>query len=192
MEKRYYYLIAFLSFLFALLIDNKVAVFMAENRADSLTVLFNFFTLIGTWIAIPLILVSIYFWKSKNKKLIIPLWVSLLASLAIAYFLKFSIQKPRPEQFLGIKAAIPETGYSFPSAHSAAAFSVLPVMDIILRKSRWLWHSLAIMIAFSRVYLGVHYLSDVIAGALIGYAAADFITSKHGNKLIKKINFLAK
>lgn len=192
MEKRYYYLIAFLAFVFALTIDQKIAFFMAENRADFLTTIFNFLTLLGTWIVIPFILISIYFWRTKNKKLIVPLWISLLASLAVAYFLKFTVQKPRPETALGIQAAFKETGYSFPSAHATAAYSSLPIIDLLSSKFRWLWHTLAFLIAFSRVYLGVHYLSDVIAGAIIGYSIADFIRKHQNHKFIKKLNFLSR
>lgn len=192
MEKRYYYLIALISFFLSLLVDQDVASFLAQYRTASLNVIFNFFTLIGTFIVIPLILISIYLWKTKNKRLIIQLWLSLFLSLAIAYLLKFTVQKPRPEQALGIKAVISENGYSFPSAHATAAFSALPILDFVFKKSRFLWHTLAILVAFSRVYLGVHYLSDIIAGALIGYIVSDFVASKYCSKIIKKINFLSR
>lgn len=192
MDKRHYYLTAFIAFLLALLIDKNVAVIFAENRVPFLTVFFNAMTKIGTFIFIPFLIVTFYLWKSKNKDKIIPLWLSLAVSLAITYLLKFSLQRPRPEQAFGIKAAIGETGYSFPSAHAAAAFSALPLFYKVLINWSLIWNVLAFLIAFSRIYLGVHYLSDVIAGAIIGYAVADFISSQNGNKIIRKINFLKK
>lgn len=190
MDKRYYYLSAFIAFLLALLVDDQVVSLMSENRVWFLTIFFNAMTKIGTFIYIPFIIITIYLWSSKKKDKIVPLWLSLGLSLAVAYLLKFSIQKPRPEQALGIKAAITETGYGFPSAHSTAAFSALPLFDKILANWSWAWIILAILIAFSRVYLGVHYLSDVIAGSIIGYAVADLISSEMGNRLVRKINFL--
>ena len=192
MDKRHYYLSAFVAFFLSLLIDNYVVSLMAENQVLVLTVFFNAMTKIGTFIFIPFLILTFYLWNSKNKEKIIPLWLSLGLSLAVTYFLKFSVQKPRPEQALGIKAAINETGYGFPSAHATAAFSALPLFDKVLVNWSLAWNVLAILIAFSRIYLGVHYLSDVIAGAIIGYGIADFISSERGNKLVRKINFLKK
>ncbi len=190
MEKRHYYLFAFTAFLISLIFDKAIVAFMAQHRSLGLTIFFNALTWAGTLIAIPFLIISYYFWKSKKKELIIPLWISLLASLAIAYLLKFSVQKPRPEQALGIAAAIRESGYSFPSAHATAAFSALPALENYLGRLSLAFQIIAFLIAFSRVYLGVHYLSDIIAGAIIGYAVSDFITANIHHKFIKKINLL--
>lgn len=192
MEKRYYYLVAFTAFLLSLIFDNDIVRIMAENRTPILTVFFGALTWVGTLIFIPFLIISYYFLKTRRKHLIIPLWVSLGLSLALAYLLKFSVRNSRPEQALGIKAAISETGYAFPSAHATAAFSALPLLESNLKNLSWLLHVLAFLIAFSRVYLGVHYLSDVIAGAIIGYGISDFIACNLNNKYLKKINFLAR
>lgn len=187
MEKRYYYLAAFLAFLIALIFDNKIALFMSHNRSVGLTIFFDAFTWAGTLIVIPFLIISYYFWKSKKKELIIPLWISLLASLAVTYLLKPSINRPRPEAAL---AAIKETGYSFPSAHATAAFSALPPLEKHLKSFNIILQVFAFLIAFSRVYLGVHYLSDIIAGAIIGYAVSDFVTRNINSRFIKRINIL--
>lgn len=59
-------------------------------------------------------------------------------------------------------------GSSFPSGHAATAFAGALVLSRLLPAGQVLWWTLAVVIAFSRVYLGVHYLLDVSAGALIG------------------------
>ena len=95
---------------------------------------------------------------------------NLVGIVALNYALKEIVQRPRPEGF----RLIAETGYSFPSGHSmvAVAFYGFLIWLIIRfeedRLQRWIW-SLAlffvvIMIGISRVYLGVHYFSDVVAG----------------------------
>jgi len=63
---------------------------------------------------------------------------------------------------------------SMPSAHAANWFAVTFVMYLYFRRSAWLLLPLAALVSFSRVYNGVHYPSDVLAGALLGagYAAA--------------------
>jgi len=58
---------------------------------------------------------------------------------------------------------------SFPSGHAANAFAGASVLARRLRAQRVLWWSLALLIAYSRVYLGVHYPLDVIGGALPGF-----------------------
>ena len=95
---------------------------------------------------------------------------NLVGIVALNFALKEIVQRPRPEGF----RLIAETGYSFPSGHSMVAVAFYGFLIwLILRYEedrilRWIW-SLAlffvvIMIGISRVYLGVHYFSDVVAG----------------------------
>ena len=95
---------------------------------------------------------------------------NLVGIVALNYALKEIVQRPRPEGF----RLIAETGYSFPSGHSMVAVAFYGFMIWLIiryeedRLQRWIW-SLAlffvvIMIGVSRVYLGVHYFSDVMAG----------------------------
>jgi undecaprenyl-diphosphatase len=59
---------------------------------------------------------------------------------------------------------------SFPSGHSGNAFMVAALLAERLRRKRYYWYGLAAVVALSRVYLGVHYPSDVLAGACLGLA----------------------
>jgi len=88
--------------------------------------------------------------------------------------LKFIIARPRP---LGITMnfLFHLADYSFPSAHAAVAFAALPVFNKTYPKLKWLWILSASFVAFSRIYIQVHYLSDVVAGAFIGYFVSLFI-----------------
>ena len=82
--------------------------------------------------------------------------------------------------------------YSFPSTHTTSAFSVLPVLDKQFRKLQFFWIFFSIMIAISRIYLNEHYLSDIVAGAILGYVIGYYLLKleqKHGfaKKLFQKV-----
>ena len=109
----------------------------------------------------------------KNKKIGILIWLNLGISVLLNQALKFIIQRPRPTEF----RIINESGYSFPSGHSmvsAAFYGFLIYLIYKNIKNKYLkWSLITLLslviltIGISRIYLGVHYTSDVIAGFLI-------------------------
>ena len=109
----------------------------------------------------------------KNKKVSILILLNLIISTTLNQVLKFIIQRPRPTEF----RIIDEKGYSFPSGHSmvsAAFYGFLIYLIYKNIKNKYLKCGLitllsciVLLIGTSRIYLGVHYTSDVIAGFLI-------------------------
>ena len=90
----------------------------------------------------------------------------------IALGLKAATGRPRP--FETIPQADPlvgaTVGQSLPSGHAATSFAGAVVLSYLLPRSAPYVFLLATAIAFSRIYVGVHYLSDVVAGAALGAA----------------------
>lgn len=67
--------------------------------------------------------------------------------------------------------------HSFPSGHAATAFALATALALAYPRIRWVFVAPAILVGISRIYLGAHFLSDVIAGAGVG-AAAGWICSR--------------
>lgn len=158
----------FIGFLLLFLVtpfDNQILSYIIAHRIDTLNSIMVWFSYAGTGYAVFLITTLLFFWE-KNKRDYIPLiWISLLAAMALTYILKITIAHPRPY----LDSLVIEDGYSFPSGHASAVFSVLAIINSTFPKAKWFWLVFAFLIAFSRLYLGVHFPSDVVAGALLGY-----------------------
>ncbi len=102
--------------------------------------------------------------------------VNLVAIVAINTLIKEFIQRPRPEGY----RLIAETGYSFPSGHSMVSMAFYGFLAWLVWRyerntiERWFYclmiASAVVMVGVSRVYLGVHYASDVLAGFLVAMA----------------------
>lgn len=106
--------------------------------------------------------------------------IHLLIIQAINRIIKFIVKRPRPDK---IYHMIVETNYSFPSGHSMSAMAGYGLWIIELKNSEWRYKKvgmifLAVMIfliGLSRIYLGVHYFSDVIGGFLLSLSYILFI-----------------
>lgn len=87
--------------------------------------------------------------------------------------LKELIARPRPFQALDwVHRLSPASGFSFPSGHTAGAFLMAYVLGWSFRDYKWYFYGLAGLIGISRLYVGVHYPSDVLVGGLIGWGSA--------------------
>jgi undecaprenyl-diphosphatase len=59
--------------------------------------------------------------------------------------------------------------FSFPSTHAATAFAAATILTFFDKKRKWFYYFIAILISYSRIFLGCHYFFDVFIGGLIGY-----------------------
>lgn len=184
-------IIKFISGLRNIFLDN---IFMSIGFAANTFIIFFF-------------LMTLFLWEEHKRRWILPLWMASLFSALISFILKYSIHRLRPFQeglvsVLGvalyfIKDSFTTWNFSFPSFEAMLVFSALPILSKEFRKFKYVWLVFACLAAFSRTYFGVHYLSDVLAGAIIGYLIGTFMVcaeerDKLGLKLIQKIKMIGK
>lgn len=152
-------------------LDN--AVFYFINNACSnrfLDLFFVWLTKLGEWETLSIIAVLLLLFCKAKEKLI---GVYLLTGLFVAYwaslFLKVLVARPRPFVVLPHVNVLAHAGpFSFPSGHVVNVFLAATLLSAFYKKPFY-FYLIAVMVAFSRIYCGVHYPSDAIAGALIGY-----------------------
>lgn len=128
----------------------------------------------GAFIVAALLIACFLLWKKGLFGYAIGIVVSLAGALAMSEIMKRLLERARPPQEW---RAIIETGYSFPSNHataSAALYGFLAYLAWKLAPGKWrailitLCALVILLVGFSRMYLGVHYLSDVLGGYLVG------------------------
>ena len=181
-----------LSFVF----DNLIVQNISKIRNVFLDEVFSGITFISSEIIIFFFLTSLFLWQEHKRKWILPLWLTLAASAIISFLLKVAVQRLRP--FQQNLVSIPEMlasksfevwNFSLPSFQAMLVFSALPILSKEFPKIKWAWIVFAFLVAFSRVYFGLHFLSDVILGGIIGYLIGVLaIKLENKKKLIKSKN----
>lgn len=119
------------------------------------------------WVAVGAIIA----WRTKRWHDFATLAIALLVTTIVAdYILKPIVHRTRPFNAIAAVAVIGGRPHdaSFPSGHAANSFAAALVMSVMVPRLRVLWWTLAAAIAFSRVYVGVHYPADIVGGAVIG------------------------
>jgi undecaprenyl-diphosphatase len=103
-----------------------------------------------------------------------------LTDIICAQYIKPFIERVRPSHLSleGINLLVKKGGkWSMPSNHSANMFAFSVILSYFYNRYRHLLFSLACVIAFSRIYVGVHFPGDVIIGGIIGYMISWFVLS---------------
>ena len=159
--------------------------------SDFATPIAKFITNFGGAIFLA-VLTIILFILIKNKKIGASIFSNLAIITALNQLLKNILQRPRPTEY----RIIEETGYSFPSGHSMISMAFYGYLIYLIYKyvkNKYVkWISMALLsllicsIGISRIYLGVHYTSDVLGGFLISISYLVMYISAVNKFLIEK------
>ena len=143
--------------------------------------------------AIFLVVLTVFlFLVIKNKKIGLSIFLNLVIVTGLNQLLKRILQRPRPTEY----RIIEETGYSFPSGHSMISMAFYGYLIYLIYKyvkNKYVkWTSIVLLstlicsIGISRIYLGVHYTSDVLGGFLISISYLVIYISAVNKFLIEK------
>ncbi len=155
---------------------------------------------ITTFASAPfIIIVSIFlFYIFPSKKYGLLSLLSLIAVVGVNQILKFVFSRPRPFEWM----LVPESGFSFPSGHAMVSMGFYGMLIYLIWQTNMnkrdkkiitvLLSILIILVGLSRIYLGVHYASDIIAGFALSLSYLIVATSIVSYYLKSKRNVLKK
>ena len=160
--------------------DSSVRDFMAQHQSRVMRDFMRYVSLFGDWpshIALGLILLGIA-WICDSKKWM-RIFLAMLVAMSIAgvtgHVIKRTIPRPRPS----VKTEIHWGGsrfsskyHSFPSGHVGASTAFFCTLFLANRRIGLACLPIPILIGFSRMYIGAHYLSDVVCAAILGILSA--------------------
>jgi membrane-associated phospholipid phosphatase len=160
-------------------LDAQVLETLYAAREPSIVQLCIWISELGEWYVVGGLALALALFLASKKKLVLAqsVLVSVVTCGITTFLLKSFIARPRPpERFW----AYTESWYSFPSGHAAMATAFWGLLAYLVWQSNLslFWKSLLcallllliLAIGFARLYLGVHYLSDVIGGYILGAA----------------------
>src|SRR5881396_2928180 len=160
--------------------DDTLRDFIAEHQTPALRSFMRCVSLFGDWplhVAFGLLLLAIA-WIRDSKK-----WTRIFLAMLIAmslagvagHIIKRTIPRPRPSVHTDIRWGGPHFSskyHSFPSGHVGASTAFFGVLVIARRRVGLACLPIPILIAFSRMYIGAHYLSDVVCAVILGILSA--------------------
>jgi FMN phosphatase YigB (HAD superfamily)/membrane-associated phospholipid phosphatase len=156
-------------------LDARVNALVAAHRTAALTSFFTGYTGLGRWLVLAVATVAVLAvlaWRGRRREaafLLIVMTASPLLNLALKHL--FARARPPAES-----AVLSVSGYAFPSGHAMSSAAFALALVVIAWPTRWRWPAagiaatFALLMGLSRIYLGVHWLTDVLAGWIGGVA----------------------
>lgn len=185
-QNRYFfisYLILFICAVFILLSYSKAEGFILMNPLHSKA--WDYFFIPLTYLGDGLfsLAIAIVLFFSRKKPLALMIVSSFLLSGIIAQIIKNLLVAPRPSVFLEyqhypnfIEGITLYNLHSFPSGHTTSIFALVATLSFFLKNKKLstLLMLLAVLVGYSRIYLGQHFMEDVLSGSVIGITTAIF------------------
>jgi membrane-associated phospholipid phosphatase len=195
-QKRAFFLKHFLSIFWLTLALIMISYFMWDRRlvhiAFPASVIHFFSAFQGIFATMPHLifwpvlyfLTRVFFKKKKLAKQLLQIAIAVALSSLFSFALKFLFGRARPELFLNqdiygfyfFKANF--YYHSFPSGHAVLVGAIAGALSCLKPRLSFVWICLAFLLAFTRVIIDMHFLSDVLAGVYLGVVSAQYVYCK--------------
>ncbi|MBZ9619300.1 phosphatase PAP2 family protein [Psychroflexus lacisalsi] len=178
--------------------DWELMVFLNNSSPDALNVFWSFVTYTENWIPFYLLLLALFFYKSELKKSFVRILL-LVLSVGITHLItelvKNLVERPRPnvteEIMNSIKILYEPSNYSFFSGHASTSFAATVFIFLLLKSkfkylgSIFIW---PVLFSLSRIFVGVHFPSDIIVGGCVGTLIAILFFKFYSNSESKLLS----
>jgi undecaprenyl-diphosphatase len=175
-------------------LDKQIFLWLNSHHSPFWDSFFLIYTNSKSWIPVVLLMVFLLFKNFTTRQAII-YFVLIAAAVGLCDYIASGIFKPNFERlrpchdFLEEMTLVGNCGgmYGFASSHAANSFGIFSGFSSALRGNKYIFWGLliwAILMGYSRIYLGVHHPGDVVMGAIIGVSVPSFFFYLY-NRLIK-------
>lgn len=188
-----------------LIYDKPIIKLVASTRNPILDYMFLSISIVSNIFIIYFFIMTIFFFTYKRRRWAVALTLSIIFTYVYGIMLKMIFSIPRPFEtgvvkvfrisYIFMQDNFSTWNRSFPSLHAMVVFSILPFLGKEFKTFKRVWIVFAVLVALSRMYFGIHYLTDIVIGGIIGYIIGTiFITieekTRMGSTLMKKINHM--
>lgn len=113
---------------------------------------------------------AIPLWMAGRKREALDLLLLIVLADVFTFLIKYAVGRPRPTDVRTVSTPLDDfsSDFSFPSGHATRAFAASLFLSLKLRRYTIPLFLYSTLIAFSRIYVGAHFPTDVLAGALLG------------------------
>lgn len=154
--------------------DKLAMLWIKQQHSPVLTTFFRIITEFGGLFLLGsiTILVTLLYWLKKRRKAALFVATSVGGAALINLILKSIFQRDRPDFWQHL---VQESGYSFPSGHAMASAAFAFSLIFLLWRTRFRWYAVVgggvylLLIGVSRMYLGVHYPTDIVTGWCVSF-----------------------
>jgi membrane-associated phospholipid phosphatase len=180
--------------------DDSVREFMRQNQNPAMRNFMRYVSLLGDWplhTAVGLVLLGLAWRRGSQEwtRIFLAMLLAMLLAGVAGTVIKCTLPRARPSVHAETRWGGPRftSKYdSFPSGHVGASTAFFGVLLIARRRVGLVCVAIPVLIGFSRMYLGAHYLSDVVCAAVLGFSCAvvvaQFVFLQIGNRLSKLEN----
>jgi undecaprenyl-diphosphatase len=174
--------------------DDTVRDFIMQHQKPAMRNFMRYVSLFGDWpshAAVGLVLLGIAWHRGSQKwtRIFLAMLLAMMLAGVVGTVIKRTVPRPRPSVQTEMRWGGPRFSskyHSFPSGHVAASTAFFGVLFIARRRVGLACLAIPILIGFSRMYIGAHYLSDVVCAAILGtfcaLVVAHFLFLQIGNR----------